>query len=196
MLYSLFFFALLAVVLYIFIVFNFRFAFAGFLSLVANIAFMMLFISIAQIEITLIIITAILSIIGYAINDTIVIFDRIREIVSDRFLGSKNGFITDLKTNKQLKEIDQETSESLIQNSLRKVFTRSVLTSFVTLVASLGILFIPNVDIQNFTKVVVIGIFFGAICSLFFATSFILIDRPSLESFAKKPDKNPLDFNL
>ncbi|MBA7608802.1 Protein translocase subunit SecDF [subsurface metagenome] len=105
-------------------------------------------------EINLMFITGILAVIGYSVNNTVVIFDRIRE---------------------NLKEDMSADFEVVVNNSLVQTLLRSLNTSLTTLIVVLALLFFVGVSIQNFVVVLVIGIIAGTFSSVCIAPSLLVV---------------------
>ncbi len=105
------------------------------------------------VEITIPIITALLAVLGYSINDTVVVFDRIRENILKR-------------TSVTFKEI--------VNNSLNQVITRSINTSFTTLLALSAIFFLGGATLKYFSLVLIIGIITGTYSSVFLAAPLLV----------------------
>ncbi len=143
------FFAFLAITIYMALRFNRHFAIAGVLVLLQDVIISLGFVSLCGIEFDLTLMAAFLTIIGYCINDTVVIYDRIR-----RNLVNNIG-----------KKVEESVSVSINQT-----IKRSIITSFVTLLAVFGILFFSNQSIVNFGLVVGFGIIIGTLGSIFVAS--------------------------
>ena len=105
-------------------------------------------------EINLMFITGILAVIGYSVNNTVVIFDRIRE---------------------NLKEDMSADFEVVVNNSLVQTLLRSLNTSLTTLIVVFALLFFVGVSIQNFVVVLVIGIIAGTFSSVCIAPSLLVV---------------------
>lgn len=105
-------------------------------------------------EVNLMFITGILAVIGYSVNNTVVIFDRIRE---NLISGSSNNF------------------ELVVNNSLIESLTRSINTSLTTMIVVLALLLFVGSTIQNFSVVLLIGIIAGTFSSLFIAPSLLVV---------------------
>ena len=147
-------FAFVCIGLYMIIRFNWRFAVAGIIALSVDVLFSVCFINIKGIEFCLLTLTALLTIIGYCINDKIVVFDRIRENL--RFEKEKPVF-------------------AIIKTSIQEVLFRSILTSTTTIIIALSLLFFGDKFIYEFGLVVIFGIFVGTISSLTFVPSLLLL---------------------
>jgi len=105
-------------------------------------------------EINLMFITGLLAVIGYSVNNTVVIFDRIRENLT-KGIGS--------------------TFEAVVNNSLVETLSRSVNTSLTTLVVILALLLFVGASIQNFVVVLIIGIVAGTFSSVCIAPSLLVV---------------------
>lgn len=148
-------FALIGIFIYLNFRFNHKFALAGIICIIHDIVLSFGFISIFSIEFNLIFITAILTIIGYSINDSVIIFDRIREL-----LKTKN------------KDLDLK---SLINLSLNNTLRRTIFTSLTTALACLALIFFAGYELFSFSIPVLFGIIIGTYSSIFIACQFILM---------------------
>jgi preprotein translocase subunit SecF len=148
------FFALLIanflMVIYITWRFEFKFAIAAILALLHDVIVVLTVFSIAQIELNSSFVAAILLIVGYSINDTIVIFDRIRENLKRRKRGEPIG----------------ET----VNHSLQQTMRRSINTSITTLLAVGSLLFLGGATLRPFALALFVGIISGTYSSIFFAS--------------------------
>ena len=143
------------IVLYITLRFEFSFAIGGILSLLHDIILAVGFISLMGYEVDTPFIAAILTILGYSINDTIVIYDRIRE-------------------NLRRKNKDW-TLEDCIDNSVNQVAIRSLNTSITTLFAVIAILVFGGASLKTFIMTLLIGILAGTYSSIFIATPIVYL---------------------
>ncbi|MEK4060268.1 MULTISPECIES: protein translocase subunit SecF [Paenibacillus] len=158
----------LGIIIYVSIRFEWRFALAAIVAL-AHDAFMVVAIfSIFRLEVDLTFIVAVLTIIGYSINDTIVIFDRIRENL--RF--GKQKTYEDLK--------------GLVNKSVSQTLMRSLYTAFTVFIAAFFLLILGGESIKMFSLAMVIGLLFGAYSSIFIASPLWLL----LKKRQKTPVKN------
>lgn len=119
-----------------------------------------------RVEITIPIITAFLTIFGYSINDSVVVFDRVRE---------------------NLKKSRGEIFDLIVEKSLNQTLIRSLNTSFTTLLALFGIFFFGGETLKYFSLTLILGIFFGTYSSLFLAT-------PLLTSYLRFQQKKKSSF--
>lgn len=161
-------FAFVCIGIYVFFRFNWKFAISAIIALVYDVLFVVCFISIIHIEVCLITLTAILTIIGYCINDKIVVMDRIKS---------------------NLDEV-QKSTYNIVASSVKNVLTRSVITSFTTAIVSLSLLFFGDRLIYDFGITIIFGIFVGTISSLILVPSLLLafnIEHRKNKNIVKDP---------
>ena len=156
------------IVIYITVRFEWIYAIAGILALLHDIVITIGLIALLRYEADTPFIAAILTILGYSINDTIVIFDRIRE--ND-------------KENKKSKH--QKFFAEVIDHSINQVFARSLYTSLTTLFSVIVLLIFGGSTLKTFSMTLFIGITFGTYSSIFIASPIVYL----LRRF-KKEDKN------
>ena len=145
-------FTLLASILmliYIWIRFEWKSGVMAVLCLVANVLVMMSVYAIAKIPLSTTFIAAILTVVGYSINDTIVIFDRIRE---NRKLDKKS------------------TNTEVVEKSIWQSMTRTINTSITTLITLIVLYFMGASSLKNFALPIIIGIVCGSFTSIFIAS--------------------------
>lgn len=149
------------ILIYIAVRFEFLFAVAGIIALLHAPLFTLVAVAVIRMEVDLTFIAAILTIVGYSINDTIVIFDRIRE----------NLRITKIKNKAQLAD--------LINQSIRDTLARSINTLVTVLFAAIALYVFGGEGIRNFSLTLLIGLLAGAYSSLFIApqTWFVFKSR-------------------
>ena len=144
--------SIIGIIIYVSIRFSFNYALSAIIALVHDALIVIALFSIFKLEINSIFIAAILTVIGYSINDTIVIFDRIRSNI----FNSKD---------KELFEI--------INLSLNETIKRTFYTSMTTLVVILSLIFLGAYEIINFNIALFIGVVFGTYSSLFIASAIL-----------------------
>ncbi|MEF2968892.1 protein translocase subunit SecF [Paenibacillus sp. M1] len=159
----------LGIIIYVSIRFEWRFAVAAIVSLLHDAFLVIAVFSIFRLEVDLTFITAVLTIIGYSINDTIVIFDRIRE----------NLRFSKLKTREDLAE--------LVNRSISQTIKRSIYTAVTVFVAAFFLFLLGGESIRMFSLAMVIGLLFGAYSTIFIASPlwYVLKGDPK----KKKPAK-------
>ena len=144
------------IVLYITLRFEFSFAVGGILSLLHDIIIAVGFIALMGYEVDTPFIAAILTILGYSINDTIVIYDRIRENLKRRH--TKNW-----------------TLEDCMDESVNQTAIRSLNTSITTLFSVIALLIFGGASLKTFIMTLLIGILAGTYSSIFIATPIVYI---------------------
>lgn len=144
----------LLILIYITIRYEFRFAVAAIISLVHDVLIVLGAMAVLQIELDSAFVAALLTVIGYSINDTVIIFDRIRE---NRRLQRGASF--------------QDAANA----SLLQTMTRSINTTFTTLLALIAIAGWGGMTIRGFAIALIIGITCGAYSSIFTATPILVL---------------------
>lgn len=162
------FYSLVGILIYITLRFELRFGVAAIVALGHDTILTIGAFSIMDKEITLTVIAALLTVIGYSLNDTIVIFDRIRENLR-------------LKRGQKLAEI--------LNISINQTLSRTILTSGTTLVVVLSIFFLGGEVIHDLAFALLIGVLVGTYSSIFVASPFILFwhDWPRRKLGEKAP---------
>jgi len=147
-------FALLAILIYIWLRFEWQFGFGAVVALTHDVLFTLGILSILNIEFSLSTIAAVLTIAGYSINDTVVIFDRVRE---------------NLRKYKQLGLID------LFNMSINNTLSRTIMTSITTLLALISLFIFGGEVIKPFALTMIIGVLIGTYSSIFIAVPTLLV---------------------
>ena len=145
--------AVFLMLFYIWVRFEWQFSIGAVAALIHDVIITMGIFSFLQIEFNLSIIAALLTIIGYSMNDTVVVYDRIRE---------------NLRKYKQMNIFD------LINQSLNETMSRTLLTSVTTLLALFSLYFLGGEVLKGFTLAMIIGVFIGTYSSVFIASQIIL----------------------
>ena len=146
------------IILYITFRFEFKFAIAGVASLILVTVALIGIISLLKCEVDSSFVAALLTVIGYSINDTIVIFDRIRE---------------NLRTYRK----SVETMADLVNRSIWQSMTRSIYTVVTVLFATVALYVFGGETTKNFSLIMTIGFILGALASIFLASPLWLILR-------------------
>ena len=150
-------YAIIGMLIYIALRFDIRYAPGAVAALVHDVTITIGIFSILQIKFTLPIIAALLTIVGYSLNDTIVVFDRIRENVE---------------------KLRGRAFESVINRSVNETLSRTILTSATTLIVVVSVLVLGGGLIQDFAFALLIGILVGTYSSIFIASPVALyLDR-------------------
>jgi preprotein translocase subunit SecF len=153
-------FAMIGILIYITFRFEFRFAVGAVLALIHDVFITVGLFSLLNKEFTLPIIAALLTIVGDSLNDTIVVFDRIRE---------------------RMKLKKKETYEETINQSINQTLGRTLLTSLTTLVVVLALFILGGEVIHDFSFALIVGIFVGTYSSIFIASPTLVL----FQRFAK-----------
>lgn len=155
----------LGIIVYVSIRFEWRFAVAAIVALLHDAFMVVTIFSIFRLEVDLTFIIAVLTIIGYSINDTIVIFDRIRE---------------NLRFGKQ--KTRQDLAD-LVNKSVSQTLMRSLYTALTVFIAALFLLLLGGASIRMFSLAMVIGLLFGAYSSIFIASPlwFVLKSKQKIK---------------
>lgn len=173
--------SLIGIIIYITIRYRFSYAISSIIALFHDIFGVFLVFSIFKFEISSIFIAAILTILGYSINGTIVAFDRLRE---------------NLKSIKNKVKSKEELNE-VLNRSIYQIFKRSIFTSITTLLPVISLIIFGTHEILNFNIVLLTGIILGTYSSLLLATSLWyvfnkknigknLVNRPSWDDNEKE----------
>lgn len=147
-------FALAGIVIYIWFRFEKKFSVGSVLALVHDVLITVGIFALFQFEFDLTVLAAILAVIGYSLNDTIVVFDRIRE----NFLSMRRG-----------------TSAEVMNASINQTLTRTVVTSGTTLFVLLSLFFLGGAIIHGFALALLIGVVVGTYSSIFVASLAVLM---------------------
>lgn len=145
--------ALFAIVVYIWFRFEKKFSVGSVLALVHDVVITVGIFALFQIEFDLTILAAILAVIGYSLNDTIVVFDRIRE----NFLNMRRG-----------------TPADVMNSSVNQTLSRTVITSLTTLLVLLSLFIFGGKTISGFALALIIGVVVGTYSSIFVASTAVL----------------------
>jgi preprotein translocase subunit SecF len=148
-------FSFFLTLIYLAIRFELRFGVAAIIATVHDILVTLGFLAFFRVEIALPTVAAILTIVGYSLNDTIVVFDRVREN-----LGRKGG--------------RKEDFMALLNRSINETLPRTVLTSGTTLAVLFSLLFLGGAVIRDFTLVLILGVVIGTYSSIFVASPALL----------------------
>ncbi|HEC1888823.1 TPA: protein translocase subunit SecF [Campylobacter jejuni] len=157
--------SLIAILIYIALRFEWRFALAAIISEIHDVVITLGAISLFKIDVNLDTLAAILTVLGYSLNDTIIIFDRIRE-------GIKTSKKTELAP--------------IINESVSATLSRTVLTSGLTLATVVILYFFGGEMIQGFSLALIVGIIAGTLSSIFVASPTLLWFKFSVLEFRNK----------
>ena len=165
--------AMLVMMVYIMFRFQFKFAIGALLALIHDVLIVFGFFSIFYLSFNLTVLAAILAVIGYSLNDSIVVSDRIREnFRSERALAP----------------------EELINLSLNQTLSRTIITSFTTLLVLFALFFFGGDAVRGFSLGLIIGVLIGTYSSLYIVTTILISLNLSQEDMAI-PDVEGAEFD-
>lgn len=175
-------YSIIAIILYVTIRFNFNYAASGILMLLHDLLITLSIFAIFNISVDFIIVASLLTIVGYSINDTIVVFDRIRD--------NRN------KLYKNRKKLTEEELENLVNVSSNETITRNVWTSITTVAAIITLLCVGLNDILTFNIAILVGLIAGTISSLLIAPKvWMLLERRSMDR-PEEEDDEPTEMKV
>jgi preprotein translocase subunit SecF len=146
-------YALIGILVYIMIRFHIRFAPGAVIALIHDVLIIMGIFSVWQIDFDLTVLAALLAVIGYSLNDTIVVFDRIRE---------------------NFRKMRKGTSREIINQSLNHTLSRTLMTSLTTLLVVVALFFFGGEVIHSFALALILGVIVGTYSSIYVASSTAL----------------------
>ena len=146
--------ALICIMIYVALRFEWKFSVGSVVALAHDVIIIVGFFSITAVEFDLTVLAALLAVIGYSLNDTIVVFDRIRE----NFLRMRKG-----------------TSEDVVNTSLNQTLSRTLMTSITTLLVLLALFFYGGQTIHSFAEALIVGVFIGTYSSIYVASPMALL---------------------
>jgi preprotein translocase subunit SecF len=147
-------YALIAILIYVAFRFEYRFSLGAVAALVHDVLITLGIFSVLQLDFNLSVLAAILAVIGYSLNDTIVVFDRVRE---------------------NFRKIRKKTSLEVINISVNQTISRTLMTSFTTLLVLLSLFFLGGEVIHAFAMALIIGVLVGTYSSIYVATTAALL---------------------
>jgi len=146
--------ALAAILIYVALRFEYRFAVGAVAALSHDVLITLGFFSILGLEFDLTVLAALLAVIGYSLNDTIVVFDRIRE---------------------NFRKMRKGSPVEIINQSLNQTLARTLMTSFTTLLVLLALFFLGGELIHSFATALIVGVFVGTYSSIYVASPTALV---------------------
>tara|TARA_A100001011_G_scaffold389217_1_gene470297 strand:- start:62 stop:964 length:903 start_codon:yes stop_codon:yes gene_type:complete len=161
--------ALGSMLFYIWIRFEWQFSIGSILAIFHDVLITIGLFSLLSLEINLSIVAAVLTIVGYSMNDTVVIYDRIRENLS-KFSSIKIGEISNISINETL--------------------SRTIITSVTTLLALISIFILGGEILRGFALAMIIGVIIGTYSSMFVASPVLKYFNVSYKTIAKEKEKN------
>ena len=146
-------YALISILIYVSIRFEYRFSLGAVAALIHDVLITLGVFSILQLDFDLSVLAAILAVIGYSLNDTIVVFDRVRE---------------------NFRKIRKKSAEEITNISINQTISRTVKTSLTTLLVLLSLFFLGGEVIHAFALALIIGVVVGTYSSIYVATTTAL----------------------
>ena len=160
--------SLAAMLIYIWIRFEWQFSLGAIIAIFHDVIITLGIFSLFSFEINLSIVAAVLTIVGYSMNDTVVIFDRVRENLK-KYLDIKIFELTNISINETL--------------------SRTIITSITTLIALLSIYFFGGQILKGFSLAMILGVIFGTYSSIYIANPILVLLNVSQKTVIKE-DKN------
>ena len=161
--------ALVLMLIYIWIRFEWQFSLGAILALFHDVIVTLGLFSLLGLEINLSIIAAVLTIVGYSMNDTVVIFDRVRE---------------------NLRKYSDIKIYELTNISINETLSRTLITSVTTLLALLSIFFFGGEILKGFSLAMIFGVVFGTYSSIYIANTVLVRLKVSQRTILKDDEKN------
>jgi len=159
--------ALVLMLIYIWIRFEWQFSLGAILALFHDVIVTLGLFSLFELEINLSIIAAILTIVGYSMNDTVVIFDRVRE---------------------NLRKYSDIKIYELTNISINETLSRTLITSITTLLALLSIFFFGGEILKGFSLAMIFGVVFGTYSSIYIANTILVRLKVSQKTILREDD--------
>ena len=160
--------SLAAMLIYIWIRFEWQFSLGAIIAIFHDVIITLGIFSLFSFEINLSIVAAVLTIVGYSMNDTVVIFDRVRE---------------------NLKKYSDIKIFELTNISINETLSRTIITSITTLIALLSIYFFGGQILKGFSLAMILGVIFGTYSSIYIANPILVLLNVSQKTVIKE-DKN------
>jgi len=161
--------SLAAMLFYIWIRFEWQFSLGAILALYHDVILTLGIFSLFSFEINLSIVAAVLTIVGYSMNDTVVIFDRVRE---------------------NLNKFSDIIIFDLTNISINETLSRTVITSVTTLLALVSIYIFGGEILKGFSLAMILGVIFGTYSSIYIANPILILLNVSQKTISKEEDKN------
>jgi len=158
--------------IYIWLRFEWQFSLGAIFALIHDVIITLGFFSILNLEINLSIVAAVLTIVGYSMNDTVVIFDRVRE---------------------NLKKYSSKKINEITNLSINETLSRTIITSLTTLLALVSIFIFGGEILKGFSFAMILGVIFGTYSSIYIANPILEYLNVSHRTIVKE-EKNK-NFN-
>ncbi len=165
-------FALIMILAYVAFRFQWKFSVGAVAALVHDVIITLGFFSVTQLDFDLSVLAAVLAVVGYSLNDTIVIFDRIRE---------------------NMLRMRRKSTEDIMNASLNQTLSRTLITGFTTLLVLLALLFLGGEAVSGFAIALIVGIIVGTYSSIYVASATALTLKVSTLDVAPPPKEETPD---
>lgn len=166
-------FAIIMILIYIMIRFQWKFAIGSVAALVHDVIITIGFFAVFQVPFDLSVLAAVLAVIGYSLNDTIVVFDRIRE---------------------NFRLIRKQGADAIMNTSVNQMLGRTLITSATTLFVVVALLLMGGEAVRGFSIALIVGILIGTYSSIYTASATALaLDVTTEDLMPKKVDKEAID---
>ena len=160
-------YALALILIYVALRFEYRFSFGAIIALVHDVVLTLGFFSLTRVEFDLTVLAAVLAVIGYSLNDTIVVYDRIRE---------------------NFRQLRKRSSEEVLNVSINQTLSRTLMTSLTTLLVLFALFFFGGEVIRAFSIALIVGVLVGTYSSIYVAGSALLALGVSGRDLETDPD--------
>tara|TARA_R110002049_G_scaffold124479_1_gene279979 strand:- start:61586 stop:62518 length:933 start_codon:yes stop_codon:yes gene_type:complete len=162
-------YALFGILIYVALRFEYRFSLGAVAALIHDVVITIGFFSVTQAAFDLTVLAAVLAVIGYSLNDTIVVFDRIRE---------------------NFRRMRKWTPLEVINGSINQTISRTLVTSLTTLLVLLALFFIGGEVIHSFALALIVGVVIGTYSSIFIASSMLVLLNVTSEDLIPDEKEN------
>ena len=166
-------YALFGILIYVALRFEYRFSLGSVAALIHDVIITVGFFSVTQAPFDLTVLAAVLAVIGYSLNDTIVVFDRIRE---------------------NFRRMRKATPLEVINGSINQTLSRTLVTSLTTLLVLLALFFFGGEVIHSFALALIVGVVIGTYSSIYIASSMLVVlNVTSQDLMQEEKDTTELD---
>jgi len=166
-------YALFGILIYVALRFEYRFSLGSVAALIHDVIITVGFFSVTQAPFDLTVLAAVLAVIGYSLNDTIVVFDRIRE---------------------NFRRMRKVTPLEVINGSINQTLSRTLVTSLTTLLVLFALFFIGGEVIHSFALALIVGVIVGTYSSIYIASSMLVVlNVTSKDLMQEEKDTSELD---
>ncbi len=163
-------YALVGILIYVALRFEYRFALGSVAALIHDVVLTVGFFSVTQAPFDLTVLAAVLAVIGYSLNDTIVVFDRIRE---------------------NFRRMRKKSALDVINGSVNQTLARTLMTSLTTLLVLLALFFIGGEVIHSFALALIVGVIVGTYSSIYIASAMLVLLNVSSADLMQVEKENP-----